>query len=482
MLAVKDGYCRLCWQQARYEAKLAGGLKRGAVGVLAATGTLECHQLFFDRMKVRRAASPVRRYDRRGAPRMPPPAPSVRPAIRWTQPRLFEVRRDFARFKESDDTDLGNPWLTWAIYLAYRRGEARGWKRGTRLDVRRGLVIVLSGYTAGDTVYYTEIFPALRALWISVERVGEVLEEMGVLVDDRPSSFEGWLERKLDGLTPGIRDGGGPRSKTQNIASVWNHMNHLRPTLLAWSERYDHLREVTRDDVIAILAELHGSRRGNVLGSLRSLFAFSKKKGVVFRNPTRGLKVGQHPYGIAQPLDQVEVDQAVASADTPIARLVLALAAVHAARRSAMIALRLDEVDLGNRRLTIAGRVRPLDELTRQILLEWLRYRRGRWPCTANQHLIVNQMSANGTGPVSTIYFAKTALRGQAATLERLRVDRQLQEALAHGPDPLHLAAVFGLDPKTAIRYAENARQLLQTTIEEQDAFSSREPKGRNGP
>ena len=36
MLAVKDGYCRLCWQQARHEAKLAGGLKRGAVGALAA--------------------------------------------------------------------------------------------------------------------------------------------------------------------------------------------------------------------------------------------------------------------------------------------------------------------------------------------------------------------------------------------------------------------------------------------------------------
>jgi hypothetical protein len=78
-------------------------------------------------------------------------------------------------------------------------------------------------------------------------------------------------------------------------------------------------------------------------------------------------------------------------------------------------------------------------------------------------------MSANGTGPVSTIYFAKTALRGQAATLERLRVDRQLQEALARGPDPLHLAMMFGLDPKTAIRYAENARQLLITAAEEHD-------------
>jgi hypothetical protein len=101
-------------------------------------------------------------------------------------------------------------------------------------------------------------------------------------------------------------------------------------------------------------------------------------------------------------------------------------------------------------------------------------------PRTANPHLIINQVSANGTGPVGTIYFAKTALRGQAATLERLRVDRQLQEALAHGPDPLLLAAMFGLDPKTAIRYAENARQLLQTAAEEQDPSGSREPKGPN--
>lgn len=45
-------------------------------------------------------------------------------------------------------------------------------------------------------------------------------------------------------------------------------------------------------------------------------------------------------------------------------------------------------------------------------------------------------------------------------------MDRQLEEALTHGPDPLHLAVVFGLDEKTAIRYASSARQLLQTHIE----------------
>jgi hypothetical protein len=119
---------------------------------------------------------------------------------------------------------------------------------------------------------------------ISGGRVAEVLQEMGVLDDDRRPSFESWLERKLDGLAPGIRADakswlrtlrdGGPRSRPRDIASAWNHMLYLRPVLLDWSGRYGHLREVTRDDVLAVLGELHGSRRSNVLVALRSLFGF----------------------------------------------------------------------------------------------------------------------------------------------------------------------------------------------------------------
>jgi hypothetical protein len=169
VLAVKDGHCRLCWQQARRESQLAGGLPRGAVTVLEA-GTLRCHQLFFDRMKGRRAEGPARQYSRRGAPRKQPPVPAWCPAVRWLQPRLFETGKDFTRFDEDTGADLHNPWLIWAIYLARRQGEACGWKRGIRLGVRRALIIVLSGHAAGDTVCYSEIFPALRARDISVDR------------------------------------------------------------------------------------------------------------------------------------------------------------------------------------------------------------------------------------------------------------------------------------------------------------------------
>jgi integrase len=85
---------------------------------------------------------------------------------------------------------------------------------------------------------------------------------------------------------------------------------------------------------------------------------------------------------------------------------------VHAARPGAIRRLRLDDVDLGNRRLAIVGRARPLDDLTRDMLTDWLDYRRARWPQTANPHLIVNQQTAMETGPVGGGWISE-AFRGQ---------------------------------------------------------------------
>ncbi|MFF8919592.1 hypothetical protein ACF08M_41515 [Streptomyces sp. NPDC015032] len=65
-----------------------------------------------------------------------------------------------------------------------------------------------------------------------------------------------------------------------------------------------------------------------------------------------------------QPLVPEQVGRSVAAATTPATRLILALAEVHAARVAQIATLMLDDIDLGNRRLTIAGRARPLDDLT----------------------------------------------------------------------------------------------------------------------
>ncbi|MFF4259765.1 hypothetical protein ACFY1L_52325 [Streptomyces sp. NPDC001663] len=156
-----------------------------------------------------------------------------------------------------------------------------------------------------------------------------------------------------------------------------------------------------------------------------------------------------------------------ASASTPAARLILALAAVHVARVAPIGTLMLDDLYIGNRRLINVGRVRPLDDLTLKLVLDWLEHRRSLWPNTANLHLLINNQTATKTSRASH-HWISAAMRGQDATLERLRVDRQLEEVLTHGPDPFHLAEVFGLDEKTAMRSADSARALLEQAAEQQ--------------
>ncbi|MDP4511808.1 hypothetical protein [Nonomuraea turcica] len=111
--------------------------------------------------------------------------------------------------------------------------------------------------------------------------------------------------------------------------------------------------------------------------------------------------------------------------------------------------------------------------------MTWLHHRDQRWPDTANPHLIVNQQTAMTTRAVSENWLTETC-RGLTATLEALRVDRQLEEALTHNGDPLHLAAVFGIDDTTAIRYATIARHLLQTPAEQHNPTGSSQPKDRS--
>lgn len=259
---------------------------------------------------------------------------------------------------------------------------------------------------------------------------------------------------------------GGPRRRAQGQEAAWTLFGRLQPVLAAWSADHHHLREITRNDVLAVLDDHHGHARSNLLVGLRSLFAHCQRRKTIFRNPTARINVGEHPYRLLPPLRPDEVDQTLTAATTPATRLLVTLAAVYRTRPGAARALRLDDVDLGNRRLRITGADRPIDEFTHQVLTAWLEHQRDRRPDAANPHLLINQQTATQAGPVNNVW-ARKPLREQTTTLERLRQDRRLEEALASGADPLHLAAVFDLDPKTALRYTNAARQLLTSGAEE---------------
>jgi integrase len=485
IVPVNKGYCRLCWLQALQDAKTAGQTHVTPPFL----DELRYQQLFFTRMHRDYYRIPGRpRLGKRGSrPRTDETRVTTpEPVSTWTQPCLpFPAQRDFSQFDRRQHADLANPTLVRARQHLDVLAQSRGWGHWVKKDVDRALVIALSNHTGNDKIRFTELAPALRHRGLTISRTIDVLEQLELFDNNKTPAFEGWLERKLHGLTPGIRDDveswlralryGGPRMKARNPQTTWGYLNQIRWLLLAWSQRFAHLREITRQDILDATDPLHGSNRHITLCVLRSLFRYCKKSGTIFRDPTVRIRPTEVHYSAVLPLEPQDIREAIDAATTPAHRLAVVLSAVHAARTKDILSLHLDDIDLGNRRLVIGGRVRPLDDLTHQVLLAWLQYRRSRWPNTANPHLLINRVTAAATEPVGKVWVTK-AFWGLTATLERLHVDRQLDEALAHGPDPLHLSAVFGLSDQTAIRYAAAARHILQTPAEHQAVVSSAEP------
>ncbi len=480
---LKKRYCRLCWCQAVLDRP--GGPDKSLTPYLKA---VRHHQLFFALM-FQHLGTPRAAPRRPGANgRAPKPAPPVagRPRVDWVQLALCEDTS--ARLYHWGRIDLRNgpapdiPWLAWGLHLAHTMAETRGFGSVKFSSLNQALVMLLVGHADGDMIRTSDFKEIVRRHSGSVRHTVELLGTMGILIDDRTPTFDSWLEKKLDGLAPGIGaevgrwvrvlHEGGPRSGAHQVIAH-KYLCTARPVLIEWSSRHTHLREVTRDDVLAHADTLVGNERKRTMVARRSLFSWATKNDVVFADPTRRIRVGQAADPVWQPLSPQQIARSVAVATTTEARLVVALASVHAARSGAIRRLLVDDVDLANHRLTIAGRSRPLDDLTGQLLIEWLEYRRERWPNTANRHLLLTRESAVNFGPICYSQIVKI-LRGLPGTIERLRIDRRLEEALVHGADPLHLAAVFKISESTAIRYASSARQLLERPGEFQPVSSAR--------
>lgn len=462
-MPLNGGHCRLCWKQAA--SARSPGRHQDIRRFL--DQPILCHQLFFAGM-----AS----YNRLGD--APPSVPHATQAPDFPQSpvassvplALFETPpRDYSRFRR-EDADLTNARLVHARHQARLHGEAHGWTTQMRRCADRGLIAVLSGHANGERIRRSDLAASERTNKIFGPRLAEILDLLGLLNDDRLPALDAWITTTTHGLTPGIRDDvhhwltvlrdGTPRHRPKSPLTVRNNLHDALPALTCWSGRYQHLRQVTRSDIAEIADMLHGHARKRTVTALRSLFHISNSTGRIFRNPASGINGGTPAPSLLIPLDQAAYDRAIQAATQPPARLMLALAAMHAARPHAIRHLLLTDIDLGDGRITIGGHTRPLDPITRAVVLDYLAHRRTRWPSTANPHLLVTRSTASGCNPSSHSWIKKH-FTGLTATIEQIRTDRQLEEALSAGPDPLHLAAVFGISHQTAIRYARAARQLL---------------------
>jgi integrase len=383
-------------------------------------------------------------YYRRKAGIAPPP--------RWRHPAL-----------ESD-----NLLLRTAAEHARQLGQAHGWSPSTIRCTIDGLTALLDDLPAGCRVRSSQVRARIPRK-TPILRVTEVLGDLDLLDDDTIPTIRSWIDRNTEQLPPGFAEpvrawlltllDGDRRARPRSPNSLYVYFSFVRPAIEQWAVDRGHLREITRTDVTAVLKPLRGHRHGNTVAALRSLFRFAKKRGLVFANPTTRLKAtGVEPALI--PLTDTEIHAIEVAATNPAQRLIVALAVVHAARAATIRQLTLDDLDLPNRRITLAGHPQRLGELALGALQTWLEHRKTVWPHSPNRHVLISARTAIATTPVSNVYL-QNQIRRLGVTTDRLRQDRILHEAVTAGADPLHLSLVFNLSLTTAGRYAEIAVRLL---------------------
>ncbi|WP_306361423.1 hypothetical protein [Nocardia sp. CC227C] len=123
------------------------------------------------------------------------------------------------------------------------------------------------------------------------------------------------------------------------------YLNAARPALLAWSANHDHLRETTRDEVLAYLADLCAEPRMIASTGLRSLFGWAKRNGVIVRDPCARIRQAANSDASGNGSPMTRSPPHWHAADTPAARLCVALAAFYAARPRRIRVLHVDDVD-----------------------------------------------------------------------------------------------------------------------------------------
>jgi hypothetical protein len=129
-------------------------------------------------------------------------------------------------------------------------------------SVRR-LLRVLESLPEGEPITLTGLRAEIGRGSARLARMA--LEEHGLVVDDTTPTMRIWIDRQADALPPGYREEirawlimlleGDERARPRAAATLYSYFGRVRPHIPAWSQTRPHLREVTRDDVVATLGD-----------------------------------------------------------------------------------------------------------------------------------------------------------------------------------------------------------------------------------
>ncbi len=444
--------CRLCWLQAKRAH--AGG---GPVDVIA--GNRHGQQLMFAGMSS--AKNGYRPHPRRPwrKPRPapdPPPVPEIPGQLNLLAP---DPIADSARCYGFGDPP-GSTLATQLDEAVIDHGQRHGWSTSTTRITRVGMRVLLAlTATTAPPVRSSDV-DRLIALDLTARPVRAVLEETGILTEDRPDPLETRFEQHITGLpgpmTSELRIWRGvlyrgsttpPRCHPRHPGTVRTRLLWALPTLQSWAAAgHQSLREISRDHVIAALPA-SGNPRVKLGRALTSIFATLKARKVIFTNPVTRIDIGSFERRIPLPADTRALAAALNSADPPTAALA-ALLIFHGLRPAELISLQLTDIRDG--RCYLPGRTILLAGPVKTRLAAYLDYRHQRWPASSNPHFFIHYLSALATYPVR--YSWVNDRLGLPASA--IRQDRILDEATAAGGDLRRICDLFGVTIATAQHYA----------------------------
>src|SRR6266540_4369543 len=278
------------------------------------------------------------------------------------------------------------------------------------------------------------------------------------------ATLPGHLVPEVEAWIRVLRGEGRRPSPVMGWALIRRYLAIAAPVLRQWGDRgeVDSLRSITTDDVQAALKSRPGSSVRRMQTALRSLFRALKRERLIFRDPARGITVTRASR-LPQPLPSDRLRGLLDRAPTTLAKLAVALVAIHALRPVELRRLHLADLNRARGRLTVrrpvAGRDRIviLNELTLRLAGTWLRERAQRWPHNTNPHLLISQQTAvDPSQPPVCRFTVQKLFFPLAITPGQLRADRILDEA-RHTADPVHLMRLFAIADNTAMKYVYTA-------------------------
>ncbi|MEY9996096.1 hypothetical protein ABIE67_008128 [Streptomyces sp. V4I8] len=235
--------------------------------------------------------------------------------------------------------------------------------------------------------------------------------------------------------------------------TVSGYLGCLVPILEGWGPSVASLREITADQVQAAVDDIDGV---TVLYALRSLFQALKRERAIFHDPARKVSASRRTV-VLRPVPSGRLAGLIDRAPTPVGKVAVALAAIHALGAHAIRGAQLKGLDRSKGTLGLRDasgklvRLVYLDELTLAVIATMPKDRSTRWPYSTNPHLFITRVSAHDpAAPLMSPYAFQRIFQQLGFNARQLRIDRILDEACETG-DPVHLMKVFGISDQTTM-------------------------------